>query len=122
MWALGLGESRRSPGPPLLAHHEAVPACLRRNGFSVVMASHAFSALDVSVYGFVLTEVNLPSTPAATPRTSSTRCGSRCRRRSTPLEMITKQVVRQDYTYGQEFSFGLELVLDGLQIRLDRDH
>ena len=39
-----------------------------------------------------------------------------------PLEMITEQVVGQDYTYGQEFSFGLELVLDGLQIRLDRDH
>ena len=39
-----------------------------------------------------------------------------------PLEMITEQVVGHHYTYGQEFSFGLELVLDGLEIHLDRDH
>ena len=32
-WALGLLESRRSPGPALLAHHDAVLGSLRRNGF-----------------------------------------------------------------------------------------
>ncbi len=34
--------------------------------------------------------------------------------------MITEQVVGHDYTYGQEFSLGLDLVLDGLQTHLDR--
>ncbi len=59
-WALGLIESRRSPGAPLLRHHDAVLGCLRGNGFSVALAAHAFSAIDAYVYGFVLTELNLP--------------------------------------------------------------
>ncbi|MEE1622398.1 TetR/AcrR family transcriptional regulator [Zafaria sp. J156] len=59
-WALGLIESRRVPGPALLAHHNAVLGNLRANGFPVRLAAHAFSALDSYVYGFVLTELNLP--------------------------------------------------------------
>ena len=37
--------------------------CLRGNGFSVALAAHAFSAIDAYVYGFVLTELNLPFEP-----------------------------------------------------------
>lgn len=55
-WALGLVESRRNPGPALLRHHDTVLGCLRRGGFSVALAAHAFSVIDAYVYGFVLTE------------------------------------------------------------------
>jgi hypothetical protein len=40
----------------------AMLGCLRSNGFSVALAAHAFSVLDAYVFGFVLTEVNLPMT------------------------------------------------------------
>jgi hypothetical protein len=40
-----------------------VLGCLRHNGFSVRLATHAFSAIDAYVYGFVLTELNLPFGP-----------------------------------------------------------
>jgi AcrR family transcriptional regulator len=59
-WAIGLMESRTSPGPANLRHHEAVIACLRRAGFSVVMATHANWLLDSYVYGFALQEASLP--------------------------------------------------------------
>jgi AcrR family transcriptional regulator len=59
-WAIGLMESRTSPGPANLRHHEAVTACLRRAGFSVVMATHANWLLDSYVYGFALQEASLP--------------------------------------------------------------
>jgi AcrR family transcriptional regulator len=59
-WALGLIESRRVPGTALLRHHDRVLGCLRRSGFSIALAAHAFSAIDAYVYGFVLTELNLP--------------------------------------------------------------
>ena len=59
-WANGLMESRTSPGPANLRHHEAVTACLRRAGFSVVMATHANWLLDSYVYGFALQEASLP--------------------------------------------------------------
>ena len=45
-WAIGLMESRRTPGPATLRHHDAVIGCLRDAGFSIQLAAHAFSALD----------------------------------------------------------------------------
>jgi tetracycline repressor-like protein len=45
-WAIGLMESRRRPGPATLRHHDAMLGCLRRGGFSVPHAAHAYSLLD----------------------------------------------------------------------------
>ena len=59
-WAIGLMESRTSPGPANLRHHEAVIACLRKAGFSVLMATHANWLLDSYVYGFALHASSLP--------------------------------------------------------------
>ena len=59
-WAVGLMESRTSPGPANLRHHEAVTACLRRAGFSPLMATHANWLLDSYVYGFALQAASLP--------------------------------------------------------------
>src|SRR5215467_11850699 len=66
-WAIGLMESRRSPGPATLRHHDAVLACLRQAGFSVEMTAHAYSLLDSYIYGFALQEASLPfDTPEKT--------------------------------------------------------
>src|ERR671925_986383 len=45
-WAIGLMESRSTPGPATLRHHDSVLGTLRGAGFSIEMAAHAFSALD----------------------------------------------------------------------------
>src|SRR6478735_2298241 len=59
-WAIGLMESRTSPGPAHLRHREAVTACLRRAGFPVLMATHANWLLDSYLYGYALQEASLP--------------------------------------------------------------
>jgi AcrR family transcriptional regulator len=59
-WAIGLMESRTSPGPANLRHHEAVTACLRKAGFTVLTATHANWLLDSYVYGCALQEAGLP--------------------------------------------------------------
>jgi AcrR family transcriptional regulator len=41
-WAIGFMESRTSPGPATLRHHDAVIGCLRDAGFSIELAAHAF--------------------------------------------------------------------------------
>ena len=58
-WAIGLMESRRTPGPATLRHHDAVIGCLRDAGFSIQLTAHAFSALDSYIYGFALQERSL---------------------------------------------------------------
>lgn len=119
-WASGLVESRRSPGPALLTHHDAVIGCLRRNGFSVVLAAHAFSAIDAYVYGFVLTESNLPFEPgeSASDFVATIEHVLPADRYPYLVEMVTEQVVATDYSYGDEFEFGLDLVLDGIERHL----
>jgi tetracycline repressor-like protein len=59
-WALSIMQSRMSPGPATLRHHDAVLGACRRAGFSVPMAAYAFSLIASYIYGFVLQEVNLP--------------------------------------------------------------
>ena len=119
-WALGLVESRRSPGPALLRHHEAVLANLRTNGFSIQLAAHAFSAIDSYVYGFVLTEQNLPFEADETAEDFVEQIAHLLPADEYPhmVELIEAQVVGKDYAYADEFPDGLELILDGLQRRL----
>ncbi len=59
-WATGLMESRTTPGPTTLRHHDTVIGVLRAAGFSIEMVAHAYSLLDSYIYGFALQTPNLP--------------------------------------------------------------
>jgi AcrR family transcriptional regulator len=119
-WSLTLVESRRAPGPALLRHHDSVLANLRRNGFPVVLASHAFSAIDAYVYGFVLTELNLPVDAGESTEQFVDEVKDLIPAQEYPhlVEMFTEQVVGGSYRYADEFGFGLDLVLDSLERHL----
>ncbi|HZX39091.1 MAG TPA: TetR/AcrR family transcriptional regulator [Streptomyces sp.] len=116
-WAIGLMESRTSPGPATLRHHDTVIGCLRNAGFSVELTAHAFSALDSYIYGFALQERSLPfDTPDETAELAQailTQFGPD----DYPhlAELTTERVLRPGYDYGDEFEFGLDLILDGLE-------
>ena len=72
-WAIGRMESRLTPGPATLRHHDAVIGCLRGAGFTIELAAHAFSAIDSYLYGFAMQELNLPfSTPEETAAMAET--------------------------------------------------
>ena len=120
-WALGLIESRNRPGPALLRHHESVLACLRSNGFSVALAAHTFSAIDAYVYGFVLTELNLPFELGEGAEEFVERISDLLPAELYPHmnELIAEQVSGKAYAYGDEFEFGLDLVLDGVERLFD---
>lgn len=117
-WALGLVESRRDPGPALLRHHDTVLGCLRRNGFTVALAAHAFSVLDAYVYGFVLTEVNLPFEPGEGADEFVAALGLPVEEFPHLAELMAEQVRGRGYAYADEFGHGLDLILDGLAARL----
>lgn len=120
-WALGLVESRRTPGSALLRHHDTVLGCLRRNGFSVPLAAHAFSVLDSYVYGFVLTEQNLPFEAGEAAEEFVDSMDLPVDAYPHLGEMMATLVVGGGYSYADEFDVGLELILDGLAARLATD-
>src|SRR6478736_2298274 len=45
-WAIGLLESRTSPGPATLRHHDVVLGTLRAAGFSLELTAHAYAMID----------------------------------------------------------------------------
>jgi AcrR family transcriptional regulator len=116
-WAVGRMESRLSPGPATLRHHDAVIGCLRRADFTVALAAHAFSAIDSYLYGFAMQELNLPfHTPEETAAMAVTFLEQFPVDRFPHLaELTTEHVLKPGYDYGDEFAFGLELILDGLE-------
>ncbi|QYJ02789.1 TetR/AcrR family transcriptional regulator [Nocardioides panacisoli] len=115
-WALGLIESRRTPGEALLRHHDAVLGSLRRGGFSVAGAAHAFSVIDAYVYGFVLTEANLPFEAPEEVGEVAGDLMAQLPQDAFPhlAEMVVEHALLPGYDYREEFGHGLELVLDGL--------
>jgi AcrR family transcriptional regulator len=115
-WATGLMESRSTPGPATLRHHDAVLGILRTAGFSVELAAHAFSVLDSYIYGFALQEANLPfDTPEETAEVAQAIMAEFPADEYPHLtEMTVEHVLQPGYDYGNEFLFGLDLILDGL--------
>ena len=115
-WAIGLMESRTSPGPATLRHHDAVIGSLRGGGFSIGMAAHAMSVLDSYVYGFALQEANLPfDTGTETAELAEAIMAQFPSGEYPHLTRLTiEHVLRPGYDYGNEYQFGLDLILDGL--------
>jgi AcrR family transcriptional regulator len=116
-WAVGLMESRRSPGPANLRHHDAVIGSLRAGGFSVEMAAHAYSLLDSYIYGFALTKMNLPfDTGEEVAEVAQTMLEPfPFNEYPNLVEFITEHAMKPGYDYGDEFEYGLDLILDGLE-------
>ena len=116
-WAVGLLDSRSQPGPATLRHHDAVLGALRGGGFSVVMAAHAFSVIDSYLYGYVLQELSLPfSGPAEIDEIADGILRDPAVGAYPHLtELITEHALKPGYDYGEEFEYGLTLILDALR-------
>ena len=119
-WAIGLLESRTTPGHATLHHHDRILDTLLDAGFSLELTAHAYALIDSYVYGFALQEAALPFEG---PDTVAEVAGPIMERFATGayprmVQMATEYYFRPGYDFGAEFGFGLELILDGLAERL----
>ena len=118
-WAAAVIESRETPGPATMRHMEVVLADLRRGGFTIDLAHHGLHVLGSRVFGFSQDlfddhERPNPDTQARQP--------SRATGRGVPNIAELAMAVRHEGGLGgcdddEEFRFGLDLILDGLERR-----
>ena len=118
-WAIGLMESRRDGGPANLRHHDAVIGSLRAGGMDVEMTAHAYSLLDSYTYGFALTKMTLPFDTGEEVAEVATGMLAPLLPDEYPhlVEMIS-HAMEPGYDYLDEFEYGLDAILDSLEIAL----
>ena len=116
-WAIGLMDSRSAPGAQTLRHHDAVLGCLRAAGFTVPMAAHAFAVLDAHLYGFMVQELALPFQGPEQVQDLAGEIFGNLAPGDLPhlVELATEHVLKPGYDFGDEFAFGLDLILEGLE-------
>jgi AcrR family transcriptional regulator len=116
-WAIGFMESRANPGPASLRHHDAVIGSLRAGGFDMAMAAHAYSLLDAYIYGFALTKMSLPFDDTSDIADVAQEMLEPFPAGEYPnlLAFITEHAMQPGYDFADEFEYGLDLILDGLE-------
>lgn len=121
-WALTLIDSRSNPGRALLTHHNAVIGCLRAGGFSIELVAQAFSVIDAYVYGFALTERNLPFNPGSGDGAVDFAAEAMPLLADFPhlTELVRHLTETGDYSFSDQFADGLDVILDELDARLRR--
>lgn len=117
-WASTLMESRQNPGPASMRLIDATVACLRKAGFSVGMVAHSLSLLDAYTFGFAQ-----QLRPAETVEQSAQMGKDIINHFPFDTyphigEFISEHVVKNGYRTMDEFCFGLDLVLDGIERRI----
>ena len=114
-WAIGLLESRTSPGPATLRHHDVTIGALRGAGFSVAMTAHAYALLDSYVYGFALQEASLPFSSENVIEVAEPMAQQISADKYPHFaEMAAELILQPGYDFGHEFEFGLGVILDAL--------
>ena len=117
-WAISI-KARTSPGPATLGHLDAVIGCLTASGFSMPMTGHAMSILDSYVQGFAQQEATLPLDPSGDigAATEDIMAQQTMMAEVFPnlAAMAVSLILQPGYAYGNEFEFGLDLILDGLE-------
>ena len=115
-------EARANPGESNRRLHEAALACLRNAGFSVAEAIHAYSVQDAYIYGYALQERTLgldtrERVARASPSANSVERGTGPDVHPSTTEVL-HHIAEHGFSHDEEFLFGLDLILDGLEQRL----
>ena len=119
-WAGPLLESILEPGPARLAYLDAVVGVLRGAGFSLPDVAHAFGALDSHLYGFTMQIASWPFDPEDYAEVAAAAADTLDIERYPNLAAMATMVATTGQGVPLDYTFGLDLLLDGLERRLGR--
>jgi len=117
-WAAVQIMSRYNIGPGMTRYLDATFGRLREGGFSVESALDAWNALDSHLYGFTLQELNLPFEAEDASRVSADVLGKLSAGQFPHVVEVITQIMQTGRR--EEFTFGLDLILDGLERSVER--
>jgi AcrR family transcriptional regulator len=121
-WAAALMDSREWSGPSSLLYADRVLSTLIQAGFSPVIASWAFLALDGYIYGFERQRSNFsPTEDVDTIEVAQEVLADIPQGEYLSLAAVAMEYAEKPYDEDAAFEFGLDLILDSLERRLRAD-
>jgi AcrR family transcriptional regulator len=114
-WAAMLFMSRINVGPCALCYVDTTLRCLRGAGFSWPAADHAWNALDAFVYGFTLQQLAFPFQPDEYAGAAEDFLPQLPPDAYPDLVALSREVMAGRHDGLHSLSFGLELILAGLE-------
>ena len=112
-WAAMLLMSRYNIGPGMTRYLDETFGRLLDGGFTVTGALDAWNTLDSHLYGFTLQKLNLPFAPDEAPRVSAEVLPQISADAFPHVTEVMTEVMASGRV--EEFEFGLDLVLGGLE-------
>jgi hypothetical protein len=95
--------------------------CLHAGGFSLVMADHAWNAMDSHIYGFTLQELKFPFEPTDYVEAAKMGLDLVPVEQYPSMHALAIAIIDRRYDGLYDFEFGLEMVLDGLERLLAKE-
>jgi AcrR family transcriptional regulator len=114
-WASSLIESRLVLGPARLRYVDAVIGVLLQAGFTVQIVASAFMALDSHTYGFTLQEQSWTADIDEAPERAEALADVLPPGQYPHLMTMVQAVATTERAFPLDFTFGLDLLLDGLE-------
>lgn len=114
-WASMVMLSQADSGPVMLGWVDATIGCLRNGGFSWALADHAWNTLDSYIHGFTQQRLNFPFEESAHAAAAQEYLPLIPESIFPNLHGMATEIAEGRHDGIQDFSFGLELLLDGLE-------
>ncbi|MFD3743674.1 TetR/AcrR family transcriptional regulator C-terminal domain-containing protein [Nocardia sp. NPDC058633] len=119
-WATGLLGSRVNVGPAMLRYVDATLGCLITAGFTYEQADRAWNALDSHIYGFTLQAINFPLDPSEYASAAEQFLPLIPADTHPHMHALADLVITGTHSGAADFTFGLDLLLEGLARLLPR--
>jgi AcrR family transcriptional regulator len=117
-WAAPCIMSHFNIGPGMTRYLDATLGRLREGGFSITGALDAWHTLDSHLYGFTLQQLNLPFKAEEASQISADVLGGFDADEHPHVVEVITEIMRTGRV--EDFEFGLDLILDGLQRILEQ--
>lgn len=114
-WACAQLMSRANVGPNMLRYVDTTLATLFQAGLSEDTADHVWNALDSYLYGFTLHALRFPFEPSEYRTVAAAYLPTLADGRHPALRRMTVSIVEGHHDGLHDLSFGLDLLLDGLE-------
>lgn len=116
-WSLPLLSTFRNPGPETLSHYETILGIFLDAGFNLETTAHCYSLLDSYIYGFVQQSMSFAMGAEEHGTVAPEQSLLSMELDSFPnlKRMMREYASRPEYSFEDEFEFGLTVVLDAIE-------